>query len=67
MHLIRTILEIRIRRIQAVAVAPDRAFCSSLSDPRKNGRHGLAENMAIKAMLIEAAEKKAKTFNRNLN
>lgn len=58
---------IRIRLIQAVAVARDWLFYSSLSGPRTTVGQGFAENIAIKATLMDATEKKISTFNLNLN
>jgi predicted anti-sigma-YlaC factor YlaD len=65
-HLTRKILRIRIRLIQAVAVAPDWVFYSSLSGPEAAVDHGFAANIAIRATLMDAIEKKISTFSLNL-
>jgi hypothetical protein len=59
-------LRIRIRPIQAVVAAPNWLSCSSSSDPETKGDHGFAEDIAMRAMLMDATENKISTFNLNL-
>ncbi len=66
-NLIRKTVRLRIRLTQAVAVALDSLFYNSLSGARTTAAQGFAENIAIRATLMDAIEKKISTFNLNLN